>query len=773
MRRLHRIIHSETRGPFVITLTVLTFVVFTREFGRLAELLIQRNAEPVTVAKVVLYLLPTILVFTVPFAFLIGTLIGFSRLSSDSEVIAMRAGGISVYQMLRPVLKVAIGIVLVTAAFTFYLSPEGNWKLRLLRHDVRISPTYNQIKPRVFFEEFPNTLLYVEDIDLDTESWEGIFLADSSDPNEERVILARKGRLFGDAEGRRIQFHFESGSAYTVSRQNPDRITVSRFATLDIPIDRPTEESEGIETKRARDMTLMEIVAQLRTSGGADPHDDWVELNRRIALPLGALVFAVLAVTFGIGTPRKGRGYGLIISVTLAFTYYILFATGSTLSKNGVLPIWLGVWGANIFAVALAVASLRFAEHDSPIAHRLGRTAAAVCITCALERWRTRIGNLVSRVRSRLERKSSRLPAIRFRLARIVDLYMVRSFLANFLIILSACLLLVCLFTFFEIIDDIFQNNIPYGLVLNYFIFLQPQLLMLLVPISVLIATLVTFGSLEKFNQITAFKSCGISVYRIAVPIFVFSLLVSGFMFVLQEYVLPYANQRQDGLRNTIKGSPAQVSQPGRHWIFGEDGRLYNYYLFSYKLRTFVELSVFHLDFNSDEISEMVFAHQAEWDRVRQDWLLRNGWFRDFKGQSFSAFEAQSFEFAEHPEFFDEEVRDSSKMTFEELREYIANLQIGGFEVDYLKTELYKKLSFPIVTVIMALLGVPFSLTMGKKGRLYGVAAGVILGIAYWGAFGVFDVLGANGLLAPIMAAWGPNVVFGTSATILLTMVRT
>ncbi len=773
MRRLHRIIQGETRGPFVITLTVLTFVVFTREFGRLAELLIQRSAEPVTVARVVLYLLPTILVFTVPFAFLIGTLIGFSRLSSDSEVIAMRAGGVSVYQMLRPVMTVAVGVVVATAVFTFYLSPEGNWQLRLLRHSVQITPTYNQIKPRVFFEEFPNTLLYVEDIDLNTETWDGIFLADSSALDEERVILARRGRLLSDEKGQRIQLHFESGTAYTVSKQNPERITMSRFATLDIPIDRPQGEPEGIEVKRDRDMTLMDIVNRLRSPDGENSHEDWVELNRRIALPLAALVFAVLAVTFGVRTPRKGRGYGLIISVTLAFIYYILFATGSSLSKNGVLPIWLGVWGANLFAGALAVASLRFAEHDSPILHRLANTAAAVCITCVIERWRARLGNVITGVRSRMEQRSWRLPVIRFRLARIVDLFMVRSFLANFLVILLVCDLLVCLFTFFEVIDDIFRNSISYRVVINYFVFLQPHLLMLLVPISVLIATLVTFGSLEKFNQITAFKSCGISIYRIAIPVIVLALMVSGFIFVLQEYVLPYANQRQDSLRNTIKGSPTQISQPGRHWIFGEDGRLYNYYLFSFKRRTFVELSVYQLDFKHDEIAEMVFAHQAEWDSVREDWLLRNGWYRDFRNQNFSAFHAQSFEFSERPEFFDEQVRDSSKMTFKELRKYIENLQIGGFEVDYLKTELYKKLSFPIVNVIMALLGVPFALTMGRKGRLYGIAAGVLLGIAYWGAFGVFDVLGANGLLAPILAAWGPNVVFGTSATILLTMVRT
>ncbi|HLV01377.1 MAG TPA: LptF/LptG family permease, partial [Acidobacteriota bacterium] len=92
---------------------------------------------------------------------------------------------------------------------------------------------------------------------------------------------------------------------------------------------------------------------------------------------------------------------------------------------------------------------------------------------------------------------------------------------------------------------------------------------------------------------------------------------------------------------------------------------------------------------------------------------------------------------------------------------------------EYLETELYKKLSFPLVTLIMTVLGVPFSLTMGRKGALYGIAAGVLIGIIYWGAFGVFDVLGSSGLLAPSLAAWGPNILFGTGAVLLLSGVKT
>ncbi|MEJ2078468.1 MAG: LptF/LptG family permease [Acidobacteriota bacterium] len=719
MRRLQRIIQQEARGPFLISLVLLTFVVFTREFGRIAELLIRKDTQIATVLKAVAYLMPSILIFTVPFAFLIGTLIAFSRLTADSEIVAMRAGGVSILQILMPVLKAAVIVTLLTAAFTLFLLPGANWRLRMLRTDMAIRPAYSDIKPRVFF------------------------------------------------------LHFEHGAVYNIPTQTPEKITISRFDTLDVPVDFPAAEPDNGKVKRPQDKTLGELTTDLRQGSGEDRRASLVELNRRIALPLSALAFGILAVTLGIRAPRGGRGYGFILSIIVAFTYYVMFATGSSLSRAGVLPITIGVWGADASMGLLALLTLRFADHESPLAHRIFNSWPAVCVSCFFANiWESLQAALVD-MRDTIERRFLRLPHIRLRIARIVDMLMARAFLLNLVITLSICLSLVCLFTFFEIIDDIFQNQVPYALVADYFFFLQPQLLVLLIPISVLIATLITFGSLEKFNQIVAFKSCGVSVYRIAMPILILGLLTSGVIFVIQEYVLPYANVRQDSLHNIIKGRPAQISQPGRHWIFGQDGRLYNYNLFSSERNSFVELAVYRLDLKNAALIEADFAQRGDWRRDGQRWLLRDGWVRNFDADLFATFSSQSFDFPERPEFFDEEVRDSSKMTFSELEHYIQDLQLGGFEVDYLKTELYKKLAFPLVSIIMTLIAVPFSLTMGRKGTLYGIGIGVILGIAYWGAFGVFDVLGSNGLLAPVLAAWGPNIVFGAGATFLLSMVRT
>ena len=235
MKRIHSVIKKETIPPAVIAMVVLTFIVFTREFGRLAELFIRRSVDPLSIVKAVLYLLPGILLFTLPFAFLIGVLIGFARLSVDSEIVAMRASGISTSQMLRPVLVGGLLVAVLTGLFSFWLLPAGNWNLRLLRGEINVAPAQTDIDSRVFYENFPGTLLYVEDIDLSKSVWKGVFLADSKD-GEPRMILADEGKVMSTGEGRRIQLHFVNGTVYSRDNKNPAEDSISHFGTLDIPI---------------------------------------------------------------------------------------------------------------------------------------------------------------------------------------------------------------------------------------------------------------------------------------------------------------------------------------------------------------------------------------------------------------------------------------------------------------------------------------------------------------------------------------------------------
>ena len=774
LKRINRVIYQEVIPPSILAFVVLTFVVFSREFGRFTELLIKKNADALTVLQVIGYLLPSILVFTVPIAFLVGALIGFSRLSSESEVVAMRAGGVSLLQILAPVLKLGGGVSLLTLVLTLFLLPLGNWNLKLLRGEIGVRPARSQIKPRVFNEDFPGTLLYVHDVEVGSDIWKGVLLAHSKEEGRRQVILSRTGQIVIDSEGSQLQVFLEDGANYDFNENDPAKYSVSSFGSLGVAIDLPQAEPAARRRKKPADKILQELLRDSSQAPGEVGFQSRVEIHRRIALAFAPLVFAVLGVTLGIRAHRGGRGYGSIVSLAVAFTFYMLFATGSRMASQGAIHWIIGVWGANFLLALAALGSLRFASLASGEGSFFWSGSRAGRMLARLGHLIRQAGRKLHLVHRRLERR--RRPRVRIGLTRVVDFYLMRTFLIYVFPTLFICLSLFYLFTFFELIDDLVANDQPYSLLAEYFLYLLPHALMLLIPISMLIATLTTFGLLEKTAQLIAFKASGISLYRLVVPVVMVALLVSIATFLLQEYVLPYANQRQDNLRNLIQGRPIQTFyQPGRNWIFGEDNRLYNYNYFDSDRNLFAEISIYEIDISGRKLNRHIYAYRSFWDRERQAWRFEQGWTRDLTQdhESYAPFEEMILDLPEKPDYFIREVKESSKMTYVELSQYLNSLQEAGLEVDHLRTDLHTKIAFPFVSLIMTILGVPFALSIGRKGALHGIAVGVFLGIFYWGAFGVFGVLGTNGFLAPLLAAWGPNLVFGSSSLVLLLSART
>ena len=775
MRKIDSVLYKEIAAPSLIAFLILTFVVFTREFGRLAEMLIRKDASALIVLEVILSLLPSILIFTLPLSFLIGALIGFSRLSSDSEIVALQANGISPYEMLKPALKLGTGVTLVALLLTLFLFPAANWNLRQLRHEVGMQPVRSKIKPRVFNEDLPGKILYVEDVELRTAFWRGVFLADISPSGERRIILSKEGRVLVAPDSRQLQLNFQKGSVYTFNKESSEESSLTRFQVQDVAVRFPEMESIRSRPKRTKDKTLGELLVDLQRGSTETRRKSSVELQGRLALPFSALLFAVLGVTLGIRPHRGGRSYGFVLSMTIAFGYYTLFASGKQLASDGVLaPLW-GVWGTNIL---LALSALWSLHSSTRVPGSLNILAHRTLWVRLIERLRNSVQG-VTRIFHRLFARLRGLwtfPKLGLRMARIIDLYILRSFLLFLLLTLGVCTSLFYLFTFLELVDDIFTNNIPGAIVFDYFLYLLPHILTLLVPISILIATLVTFGILDKTNQMIALKSCGISLYRSFAPVLALSLAVAALLYVMQEHVLPYSNQRQDNLRNLIKGQPIQTFyQPGRKWIFGEENQLYTYNYYDSERRIFAELSIFHLDVGQSRLSRHIYAQKATWEERTQSWKLSSGWTRGFEKEegSFTTFKQRNITLPEGPDYFVKEVKESSQMTYSELRAYTQDLRKGGFEVDHLRTELHTKIALPVVNMIMAVLGVPFAFSMGRRGALYGIAVGVMIGIVYWGVSGVFGTLGVHGMLSPLLAAWGPNILFGSGGLLLLATVRT
>jgi LPS export ABC transporter permease LptG len=333
-------------------------------------------------------------------------------------------------------------------------------------------------------------------------------------------------------------------------------------------------------------------------------------------------------------------------------------------------------------------------------------------------------------------------------------------------------------FTFFELIGDILRNHIPLTIVGEYLVNLTPSMLYQIAPLAVLIAVLVTFGVLNRNSEVIAMKATGISLYRLVIPVVSISAILAVSLFLFDQYYLPQANRRQEALRSTIKGRPPQTFlHPGQKWIFGqprpgEPGRIFYYQFFDPDTNEFANLSIFEFDPSSFAISRRIFASRAYWNPKAGSWSFEKGWSRDFQGASqtrYQEFNYTSFsEIHEDPSYFKKESLQSQEMNFGQLDRYIRDLRQSGFDTMRLRVALWHKLAYPIIAIVMAVLAIPFALSMGRRGSLTGIAIAITVALAYFVVDNLFGAMGNVNYLPASLAAWSPDVLFGLTGGYLL-----
>lgn len=779
IRTLSRLLYRAIIPPFLIALLVLTFVLFFEFIGNRSELLLSRSSSFTIILSVAAAVLPGILIFTLPLAYLAGILIGFSGLSGENQITALRACGVPIRATLRFVLLFALIVGGITALFSLVIMPRANLAISKMIDDVNPSLAISVVRPRVFNESFPGIVFYVDDLSPDRQHWHRIFLADNSDPKFPRtIIIARHGAWIADPSNKRLQLNLDDGASYAVSIKEQNQ---GSFSSLQIPV-KLKKAGDGAQNAPATPRKVAEqTTGYLWHNYGNSPPNlkvlQLVELNKRLALPFAVFPFAILGLALATDSAKQSRTSGFALSLLIVIIFYILFFNGLRLAQvEKISPFW-GAWGANILLAAVGLASFIRVERGFNIIHCLSGFLSLCKSDRIIKHWQ--IG------KSRAGEISKPYPAnsakgryFRFRFPRVLDFYISKGFLVYFLWSLIACGTLFVLLTLFDLLDDIVRNKISFYSVLDYFAFLTPQILMIIVPVSVLLAILINFGILEKNSEITAIKAGGWSLYRISLPIFFITACFCCSVFLLQDYILPYANIRQENIRNVIKGRPPQTSSGmQRKWILGESGRIYNYEYFDSNQDSFVNLNVFDADLEQVQIRRWIFASRARIG-INGIWLLEDGWLRDYRAaqSGFRRIQLETMRFPEKAAYFEREIfqpKESSKLKYFELKNYISYLKKAGYNATELQVELHKKISFPLSCLIMALLGIPFSFSMGKKGAFYGIAASIAIAILFWGVSGVFEALGAHGLLAPVLSAWAPNIVFGASGFALIFSIRT
>ena len=777
MRILTRYILGEILSHTLIGGALFTFILFLRDLGHILEMIVRNSNTFSNVIQIFLFMLPNTFRVTIPMAVLVGVLLGYSRLAADSEIIAMRAGGLGIGYFVRVASIVAIAGTALGLLNSLYLAPRANHAILEMEQTLATSQASYEIQPRVFVEDFHNFVLYVQDVrsGAGAANWRQVFMADVTDPLNPRITTSASAVVAND-NAQDLMMRLRDGAEHETVLNQPDQYNISTFSTTDRPLMLNGQNSIHLG-RMDTNIYALPMPELLRDIHGPEGRRYLLELNNRFAYPAACLVLMLVGVPLGVASRRGGKSSGFVFTILLVFFYYFLSSTGLALGRQNKLPAFLAVWTANLlFAGAGFFLLWQMATGGRLLATLSGWFSRAPKPADSSEE-KQKNGPSLSGFLARIQPYATRNRE-RGVFPRILDEYVIREFLVVFLLVLSSFVMLMEVFTFFDLIGDILHNHIPISIVGEYLFNLTPDLLYNIVPLAVLIAVLVTFGVLNRNSELTAMKATGISLYRLVVPVVCIAAILAISLFLFDEFYLPQANRRQEALRSIIKGRPAQTFlHPDQKWIFGqpragEPARIFYYQFFDSDKNEFANLTLFEINPGTFELSRRIFASRVYWDEQSDSWHFQKGWQRDMDGTNvtrYQDFKETTFrEIHEDPGYFKKENLQSQEMNFGQLDDYISDLRQSGFDTMRLRVALWHKLAYPLVTVVMAVLAIPFALSMGRRGSLTGIAVAIGVALTYYIVDGLFGAMGNVNYLPAAMAAWSSDLLFALVGSYML-----
>jgi len=355
LRTLDRYILREMMPPFFMTMAVLMLVLFLQKIFRIADLVVSKNAGLADTAKVLLYVMPSFLVITLPMALLVAALTTFATLSADSEVTAMKASRISLYAMIRPVFLLSILVFCATAATSLVLVPGANSALKAHIFNMVKSSAMVGIEPGVFNTTFDGMVMYVEKMDS-LDKLEGVFIADERSAKEPYTIIARRGKLIADAQNLNVTLALEDGTIHMPPRTETT-YDLMGFNAARLYLDVNSSLSRrGPPGKGFEDMSSRELLQDIRKTRneGKPAHAQETELNKRFSIPFACFIFGLIGAPLGIRRSRSGKSAGIAIALLVFLLYYVVLASATNLAETGTLSAYIAFWVPNAIITALA-----------------------------------------------------------------------------------------------------------------------------------------------------------------------------------------------------------------------------------------------------------------------------------------------------------------------------------------------------------------------------------------------------------------------------------
>jgi LPS export ABC transporter permease LptG len=794
--------------PTALGFMTYTFLVVMRGIFNLIEQILVRGVAIKDALQVLLITLPHIVVLTIPMSFLFGVLLAVGRMNAENEIVAMQAGGIPAKRLLRPIVTLGILLSMLNGYLYLVVIPGSGRELRELK--VRLfsnAKNLGRIEPGVFHEQLPNVLLYLRHANMDTGEWRDVLFFDSSDPSEERLTLAKRGRMVtagvdtktttGEMPEVEQWIRLEEVVTHQFSRSDPETYRINRTRTQlfrpDLGGGGTVRFRLGMSERETPELISFLLGGSLsssedsevtfnRTDIEVERRHASVELNKRLAIPFACVVFAFLALPLGVGSRSGGRGRGFVVSVGVVLVYYLVASQGEMMAMEGRVPPWLGIWLPNI--VLMVVALYLMTRMGRWLGEREKAENPVSRVVKLIRDWRARrqergrngraatphTGSIPIQVQRR--RYASRFPAL-------LDRYITRRLLPPLLLVVFSTALLYVVADLSSNVEDMARNSVPAGVILAYYANLVPQVFLDVTPFALMISVLILLMILERQQEMTALKAAGISLFRLTIPVLLVAAVSAASLWVLGEVVVPNANREAQRLLDRIKGreTTRTYRASDRQWLLSRDSEsLYNFLRYDDPSNTLIRFTMFRVDENMD-LRFYLFSRRVRYfDGV---WVADSGWFRQIFPDGTDEFKRISapmkLEIPEGPDYFGQEYRRPSEMSVGELASYIHELVESGYRPNKLIVRWHQKFAYPLSAFVMVLLALPFGLNRGgrKVTTMQGVAVALTLGIAYFMSTALFGRLGEVDVLPPIIGAWAPVVLAVLFAINRMTTLRT
>jgi len=366
---INRYLIREIVGIFVLSLSIFTVVLLRGRMVKLMEMVVSNGVPLLEVIRLIILLLPSFLVLTIPMAFLLAVLLAFGRLSSDNEITVLKASGLSLTALLPPVLLTAAAAALLTLFVSVVAVPWGNSGFKQMTMEVARKYAASAIRERIFRDDLPGIVLYVDQYDEARHAMQRVMIQDSRNPERPLTIFAKSGLISTDDTQGVLRILLKNGSIHTMQKNDYRLVSFGEYLlTTELGRSTPlvrTEIDMGI-TELYRSMASSKLQPQARLKMAT-------ELQSRFAFPAATFVFAILALPLGLSNRRSGKGAGFTLSILILMIYYVMLSFLRTFAEKGGIPPAVAVWLPNLIFLTIGLLLLRLASQEQTIRSALGR----------------------------------------------------------------------------------------------------------------------------------------------------------------------------------------------------------------------------------------------------------------------------------------------------------------------------------------------------------------------------------------------------------------